>query len=249
MLWPRLSLISCWAQAQAAPYAREIRNRFPGIPVQGKGLLATEGLVSIPWQADQAPVLAVLSGFYEFRDASGVAHVADDVRVGEDYELLMTTSSGLYRYRIGDRVRVAGFIERTPTIEFLGRSGVNCDLVGEKLDESFVSKSMCELPVCFRLLVPDETKRGYCLILDASEIGASDALNLAQRLDDALRRNIQYEYARRIDQLAALDAVRVNAPSKAWTAYQLRRGLRLGDIKLPALYPRGDWRSIFTTNA
>ena len=47
-IWPRLSLISCWADAVAARFLPELRERFPGIEVQPKGLLATEGFVSFP---------------------------------------------------------------------------------------------------------------------------------------------------------------------------------------------------------
>jgi hypothetical protein len=248
-LWPRLVFISCWDQGQAGPYAEEIRRQFPGVLVQGKGLLATEGLVSIPWQRDQAPVLALNSGFYEFLDDDGVAHVADDVDVGADYELLMTTSSGLYRYRIGDRVRIAGMIERSPTIEFLGRSGVSCDLVGEKLEESFVAGVMRNLPVRFRMLVPNDTRRGYALILDAGEIGAEACAGVAASVDDSLQRNPQYQYARKLGQLAPLQVYLACEPAKSWIAYQRARGRRLGDIKLPALYPRRDWRDVFAIPA
>jgi hypothetical protein len=48
-LWPRLALLSCWTSAGAASSADEVRARFPGVAMQGKGLLATEGVVSIPW--------------------------------------------------------------------------------------------------------------------------------------------------------------------------------------------------------
>src|SRR5439155_7734866 len=45
-IWPRLALISCWTDAAAAPYVREVRNLFPSVEIQPKGLLATEGCVS-----------------------------------------------------------------------------------------------------------------------------------------------------------------------------------------------------------
>lgn len=240
-LWPRLALISCWDEAQSRPYTDRLRRELPAVTVQGKGLLATEGLVSIPIDAVHQPVLALSSGFYEFVDRSGVARTAIEVDAGEEYDLLLTTSSGLYRYAIGDRVRVTGFIERTPTLAFVGRSGVYCDLCGEKLGESFVAAATGSLEVEFRLLVPDERVRGYVLILDAGEVDDDEALRAARHVDERLARNPQYAYARRLGQLAAVRAHRVHRPLAAWIEHGRARGQRLGEIKLAALYPRADW--------
>lgn len=67
-LWPRLALLSMWTEAQAAHAVGPARRRFEGIEVQGKGLLATEGVVTIPLAEAPAPVLAVRSHFFEFAD-------------------------------------------------------------------------------------------------------------------------------------------------------------------------------------
>ncbi|RPI41638.1 MAG: hypothetical protein EHM59_19700, partial [Betaproteobacteria bacterium] len=246
-LWPALALISCWDQARARPYAERLRRMFPRAVLQGKGLLATEALVSIPLDAGRDPVLAIESGYFEFVDGQGRAHAAADLDVGAEYELLLTTSSGLYRYAIGDRVRVSGHLERTPTLEFLGRSGVQSDLCGEKLDEPFVARAIGGSGVRFGMLVPRREPRGYCLILDASELDEQAARRVAQATDRALCVNPQYAYARGIGQLAALEARLVEAPLERWTRRGLERGQRLGVIKLPALHPHDDGLQLFGT--
>ena len=38
----------------------------------------------------------------------------DEVEVGKRYELVLTTISGFYRYRMGDVVEVVGFHEELP---------------------------------------------------------------------------------------------------------------------------------------
>ena len=48
LLWPRLRVVSCWDQGRARAEADTIRRWFPRARVQGKGLLATEGVVSVP---------------------------------------------------------------------------------------------------------------------------------------------------------------------------------------------------------
>ena len=47
-LWPRLVLVSCWADAAASDSAASLRRRLPHARLQPKGLLATEGVVSLP---------------------------------------------------------------------------------------------------------------------------------------------------------------------------------------------------------
>lgn len=53
-LWPRLGLVSCWADGPAAQHLAPLVRAFPGVPIQAKGLLATEGVVSIPWVTGRA---------------------------------------------------------------------------------------------------------------------------------------------------------------------------------------------------
>jgi len=245
ILWPRLALISCWDQAQARPYAQQLKQLFPGVILQGKGLLATEGLVSIPLDATADPVMALESGYFEFVDRAGRAHGVEEVAVGDEYDLLLTTSSGLYRYAIGDRVCVTGFVERTPTLRFLGRSGVTCDLCGEKLDEAFVGTALRALDLPFAMLVPERDPPGYALVLDAEESLRDDAQCAAETVERVLRANPQYDYARRMGQLAPLRIRRARDPLAAWIARGVARGQRLSDIKLPALYPDDAWRTHF----
>ena len=52
----------------SARFLPELRALFPGVEIQGKGLLATEGVISIPLMGRPAPVPAVTSHFLEFLD-------------------------------------------------------------------------------------------------------------------------------------------------------------------------------------
>src|SRR5262249_44043144 len=66
--WPHLCLLSMWTDAQAQRFIPPVVQRFAGVEIQGKGLLATEGVVSVPLFEAPAPVLAIRSHFYEFID-------------------------------------------------------------------------------------------------------------------------------------------------------------------------------------
>ncbi|GLJ20879.1 hypothetical protein SUGI_0380940 [Cryptomeria japonica] len=58
-----------------------------------------------------------------------------DVKVGEEYELVVTTYAGLYRYRVGDVLRVTGFHNSAPQFHFLCRKNVMLSIDSDKTDE------------------------------------------------------------------------------------------------------------------
>lgn len=234
-LWPRLQLLSCWTDAAAARYLPELRRRFRRTAIQGKGLLATEGVSSVPLGRYRDPVLAVNSAFFEFLDPDGRSHLAAEVRPGQAYELVISVP-GFYRYRCGDRVQITGRAGSAPQLRFIGRTGVHSDLVGEKLDDAFVTDCLRGLEG-FALLVPASGPpshyRLYCQTLSPQ---------LTERVERALRRNPQYAYARDLGQLGPLTPIAAPAVDQAYRDWALARGQRLGDIKPPSLCPQRDWQ-------
>uniref|UniRef100_A0A1U7WMR4 Jasmonic acid-amido synthetase JAR1-like n=3 Tax=Nicotiana sylvestris TaxID=4096 RepID=A0A1U7WMR4_NICSY len=59
-----------------------------------------------------------------------------EVKLGEEYEILITNFAGLYRYRLGDVVKVKGFHNGTPELQFVCRRNlllsINIDKNTEK---------------------------------------------------------------------------------------------------------------------
>ena len=234
---------SSWADAGAAQAAVALRRRFPHVLIQPKGILATEGVISIPY-AGRHPV-AVRSHFLEFIDDAGRIALVTDLRVGRTYDVVLTTAGGLYRYRLRDQIRVDGFLGSTPSIRFHGKSGLISDRAGEKLSEGFVAEALTvffaghRAPPAFAMLAPEVDGLGcrYTLYADAEE-----AVSPAQ-LDALLSRNPQYAYCRRLGQL--LPATFVRVPPDAYARYSRRllaSGQRLGDIKAVALSALEGWQ-------
>ncbi|KAG2397277.1 Indole-3-acetic acid-amido synthetase [Vigna angularis] len=58
-----------------------------------------------------------------------------DVELGQEYELVVTTYAGLYRYRVGDILRVAGFKNKAPQFNFVCRKNVVLSIDSDKTDE------------------------------------------------------------------------------------------------------------------
>ena len=92
---------------------------------------------------------------------------------------------------MGDQVQVVGQVGKTPTIRFVGRNNRFSDLVGEKLNESFVREILAALPIedaTFRTLMPVRAPGDhYVLVLDAYR---GDAQVLNDALEDDCRRPI-----------------------------------------------------------
>src|SRR5260370_15408804 len=91
--WPLLDTISCWTSASAAPFARRLQSLFPGVQIPGKGLLATEGVITIPLSDHSYPALAAESGYYEFIDDAWISCFCTQLITGAAHEVALTPHS------------------------------------------------------------------------------------------------------------------------------------------------------------
>jgi hypothetical protein len=148
-IFPKLRLISCWTHGQSLIWQKQLTEIAGKVAIQPKGLLATEGVVTVPFGMDKQ-ILAYTSHFYEFKADHNTILLSHELKVGELYEVIITTAAGLYRYNTHDQVLCKGFCKGVPYFEFVGRSGNVSDLVGEKLAESllpeFITLVQNELP-------------------------------------------------------------------------------------------------------
>lgn len=71
-------------------------------------------------------------------------HLVDlaDVELGKEYELVITTYSGLCRYRVGDILRVSGFHNAAPQFHFVRRKNVLLSIDSDKTDEAELQKAI-----------------------------------------------------------------------------------------------------------
>lgn len=245
-IWPRLAVVSCWADGHAALHAAAVRERLRGVWIQPKGLLATEGVVTVPFRGLMP--IAVRSHVFEFL-ADGHAHQVHELEEGRTYTVVLTTGGGLYRYRLDDRVQVNGVVGRTPSLRFLGKADHVSDLCGEKLSEPFVAGVLAGafeesgLAPRFAFLAPepDRSPPCYALFLD---VEADVPPSLTAAVDARLGANPQYAWCRAAGQLGPIDVVRAPGMYARYVERCRAAGQRLGDIKPLALDPRGGWRAV-----
>lgn len=142
-LWPRLRLVSCWTDGEAALWLDSVKERLGAVEIQGKGLISTEGFVSFPIGFVKDTVLSLRSHFFEVQSISSHdVFLLDQLGVGDQYEEIITTAGGLYRYQTGNVIKVTGYFNQIPCCRFQGRISNQSDLVGEKLSEHQVIEAL-----------------------------------------------------------------------------------------------------------
>ncbi len=254
-VWPDLRIISCWDDGRAASGASALKSAFPKAVVQGKGLLATEGVVSFP--VGRRKVCAVRSHFLEFENRErGTIHPVWELENGQFYRVLLTTGGGLYRYRLGDVAQVDGFFLRTPRLRFLGREGNVSDRVGEKLRgvhvEQVLQKVASALGVrfAFAMLAPRAENGAIRYILYFTPARGRVPNGLASLLESGLRENYHYAHARNLGQLAHAGLREIGGDADArYRSFLMSRGVKPGDVKPTPLHPDAVWDAVFTARA
>jgi hypothetical protein len=244
--WPELQLISCWTSAASARLVDDLRERFPGAEIQGKGLLATEGVVSFPELGRPGPSPALTSHFLEFVDDDGRARLVDEIEVGRRYRVLITTGGGLARYSLGDLVEVTA----PGAIEFVGRADAVCDLCGEKLSETFVGRILEDAARHFDLngftmLAPEWSSPPHYLLFVESDFAAT----VADFVEERLRASVHYDYCRRLGQLGPVAGIKVVQAADRYLRGCVALGQRPGNVKPANLRRELGWRQLLTGQA
>ncbi len=254
-LWPELALVSCWTDADAARALPALKRLLPpGVEIQGKGLLATEGVVSIPLLGHTGAVLAVASHVLELEPAGepGARPLAPhEAEVGGRYLPILTTGGGHYRYRLGDVVEAIGRFRRTPRVRFVGRADGVSDQAGEKLSPGRVAAALaaaiaaCGTVPTFALLAPTPGEPPASALYVEADADERARAALARELEARLREGHHYDGCRALGQLGPVAAVPVRDGALRYERALVARGAKAGDVK-PACLHRGlFWREVF----
>ncbi|XP_028761584.1 indole-3-acetic acid-amido synthetase GH3.10-like [Neltuma alba] len=140
-LWPNVKYVYSIMTGSMQPYLKKLRHYANKLPLVSADYGSTESWIGVNVDPSLPPenvTYAVVPTFsyFEFiplhRQKQGCTSVADDfmedlpiplsqVKVGQEYELVLTTFTGLYRCRLGDVVEVGGFHKGTPKLNFICR--------------------------------------------------------------------------------------------------------------------------------
>jgi len=101
---------------------------------------SSESLIAVVEECNSEEfVMIPMAAYFEFipvdSDISNIKNI-NELEVGKKYELVVSTISGLYRYRIYDVIEVTGFHNKLPKVKFSHRANVFLDVAGEKTTEA-----------------------------------------------------------------------------------------------------------------
>jgi hypothetical protein len=226
-----ISFLANWTGGTVGLYLPQLAEYFGKIPIRDIGLLASEGRISIPMEDNTtAGVLDITSNFYEFvpvqeidpaRAGSESPVIEGNFTVlqscqlekGKKYYIFLTNHAGLYRYNLGDIVRVTDFIGTTPVIEFLSKGAHISSITGEKLTENQVVDAVRtasdELAIHLEnfIMAPEWADPPYYrLYLETQQpLSAKDLRQLEQLIDQRLAVcNMEYDSKRESRRLGGI---------------------------------------------
>ncbi len=227
-----------WTGGALSLYIPRLKDYFGPVPIRDIGLLASEGRISIPLE-DNSPagVLDITANFYEFvaadeydqlenpdaqttLPASLMTYQASQLEKGGEYYLFLTNMAGLYRYNLGDRIRVVDHVGTTPVIEFLSKGAHTASITGEKLTENQVVAAVravadeLAIPLETFIMIPQwDDPPHYRLFFEADAPLNHHLLEqFAQTVDNRLSlANMEYDGKRDGNRLGPLDVRQVPA--------------------------------------
>ncbi|NQU24643.1 MAG: GH3 auxin-responsive promoter family protein [Candidatus Nealsonbacteria bacterium] len=267
-IWPRLQLVSCWCDGNASRSVPDLRRMLPGVEIQPKGLMATEGIVSFPLVGRPGSALAVRSHFFEFIRRGSTVHNADlsgcqtllahELEQGGRYGVILTTGGGLYRYYLGDLIEVVGFDGQLPLLRFVAKEDDVSDVAGEKLHAAHVERVLeaawgrfAAAPE-FQMLAPHRAPVEppcYVLYVQKAHLGEQLLGGLASEIDSALRENFHYNHCRNLGQLGPLRLFVVGddecPANERRLAHLAALGRKLGTVKPSVLEKNDGWSGVF----
>ncbi|CAK8560716.1 unnamed protein product [Lathyrus sativus] len=137
VLFPNVKYVQGIMTGAMLPYVTKLRHYAGEVPLLTSEYGASEGWIASNVNPKVPPEFATYAilpqiAYFEFiplaqLDGSQVELKPvglTDVKIGEEYEIVFTNPAGLYRYKLGDVVKVMGFHNSTPEIKFMRRSNL-----------------------------------------------------------------------------------------------------------------------------
>ncbi|XP_076959718.1 indole-3-acetic acid-amido synthetase GH3.6-like [Bidens hawaiensis] len=163
-LWPNTKYVDVIVTGSMAQYIPTLDYYSNGLPLVCTMYASSECYFGVNLNplcnpSEVAYTIIPTMAYFEFlpvqRAASGVGAVTResekenlqlvdlaDVKLGQEYELVVTTYAGLYRYRVGDILKVVGFKNKAPQFSFICRKNVALSIDSDKTDEVELHKAV-----------------------------------------------------------------------------------------------------------
>ncbi|KAG9457780.1 hypothetical protein H6P81_002288 [Aristolochia fimbriata] len=271
-LWPQAKFVKSILTGSMESYVGQLRHYAGELALVSWVYAASEcviGLSARPRSSIESMTYAIGpgNGYFEFIPLTKRQFVEGDelldelyteskpvrlneVKVGEIYEVVITNFAGLYRYRLGDVVKVSGFYNSTPELQFMQRKNTVLNIRTDKTTESDLQFAMDRTSKMFlveeKVNIVDFTSHGdlstdpghYVIFWELSDMPNKDTLQQCCNCLDQSFADIAYINHRKSRLIGALE-LRIVAKgtfNKIIEHYQ-RLGSNISQFKTPRCIP------------
>lgn len=250
-IWPNLSYIATVTGANFSIYDDKVNYYTDSLPIYSPAYASTEAMIGInPYANKIRYVIIPDTAFYEFipidESGEGSQHTLclDELKVGEKYEVVVTNYAGLYRYKIGDVIKVVDFYNNCPEVEFLYRKNQVLNMVSEKTNEEHLANSVrstirrLNLNLVDYTTMPDNsiTPGRYTFYFEIKNNKSNYKLeSLEKTLDSEIRKaNLAYDRARNNKRLGMVKVIPLFPNTfELIKESLLTKGISKNQIKIP----------------
>ena len=241
-IWPNMSVICGIGTSTFTPFSKRMRNYSEGIVYDYSIYGASEGLYAAVDEVENSKQLLLAdSCFYEFIpvDNEELIFSLDELEEGKEYEIVATNQAGLYRYKCGDVIRVVGYLDKCPYVQFSYRKGQLLNMTGEKTTEEHMAavvkqvsrKSGVPIENWAVFLQLDHFPYHYVLALENEE--NADLSKYSDFAEEVLKEaNLRYKYFSQQGAYGKLEILNQKPGThKAWNEKRIQDGAATYQIK------------------
>lgn len=250
-IWPSLLYIATVTGANFSIYDDKVNYYTDSLPIYSPAYAATEAMIGInPYSNKIRYVIIPDTAFYEFipieegAEGSQYTFCLDELNVGKKYEIVITNYAGLYRYRIGDVIKVVGFYNNCPEVEFLYRKNQVLNMVSEKTNEEHLTNAIrntvrqLNLNLADYTTMPDNstTPGRYIFYFELKNNIYNYKVELLEKtLDREIRNsNLAYDRARNNKKLGRVQVILLKSNTFNLVKESLlNKGISKNQIKIP----------------
>ena len=242
-LWPGMKFASGVGGSTFAAQEPMLRAYLGEVPIHYFTYAASECMMGITTRLESTEnVLIPGSGFYEFipygKKGDERPRCMEELEAGAYYELVVTNFSGLYRYRLGDVIKVTGFCGQAPVVEVCFRKNQAVNIAGEKTDLQTISRAVellageCKVRIVEYSVYDDKSLlpgRYQCFVETDAEFDTSEAGRILDRI--LMQQNEDYRDLRGLGMIGEAKVCRV----QSGTHPECRRRFLAGQSQLKPL--------------
>ncbi|NPU92460.1 MAG: GH3 auxin-responsive promoter family protein [Gammaproteobacteria bacterium] len=196
LLLPNLKYVATWMGGNMSYSTQSLLQLIGPKQVHEMPFSASEGIFGIPFRLDrEGGIAAITSHFLEYIREQDIdlenppVYCAWELEQGEHYYQIITTSGGLYRYNMEDLIRVDGFYNKTPIVQFVSKRARQISISNERINENDVTESCRQASTATGMhfnefiLFPTRANH-YCLVVEEN---GQDLAPFAQVFESRLR--------------------------------------------------------------